>query len=95
VLRLAGDEALVVGVGEIVVDDPHAVLEPDAGFVSISLDPDRAAAFLAAHCDWEPPSAGLGQGLVAGIPAKVLRQPERVLLIVPAPFAHELSALLP
>jgi hypothetical protein len=95
VLRLAGDEVLVVGAGEIVVDDPHAVVEPDAGFASISLDPGQAADFLAAHCDWEPPPAGLGQGMVAGIPAKVLRQPERVLLIVPTPFAHELSALLP
>jgi hypothetical protein len=94
VLRLAGDEALVVGEGEILLDDLHAVLEPDAGFVSIALDPGQAAAFIAAHCDWEPPPAGLGQGLVAGIPAKVLRQPERVLVIVPTPFAHELSALL-
>ena len=38
------------------------------------------------------PSEGqLGQGLIAGVPAKVMITPDEVLLVVSAGLAHELS----
>ena len=91
VLRLAPDEVLVMGETEPVIDDPYAVIEPDGGWAALELDPGAAGSLFAANCEWEVPAQGLGQGLVAGVPAKVWVEPDRVLVIVPAPLAHELE----
>ena len=91
VLRLAADEVLVVGDDPGSIGDLYAVIEADGGWAAIELDRDQAAGLFSAHCEWEPPVEGLGQGLLAGIPAKVWVEPERVLVVVPVSMAHELD----
>lgn len=93
VLRFAPDEALVVGDGDLVVDDRHALVEDDASLAVIELPLSEAGDVLARLGDWQWPIPGepLSQGLIAGIPAKVWTGAELVLLIVPTSYLHEVE----
>lgn len=95
-LRLAPDEVFVIGDGQLVVDDPHAIIEDDSGFSTVELAPAEARSVLARLSDWELSIAGpsLSQGLVAAIPVKVWLDQDRVLVIVPTPYAHDLEERL-
>jgi hypothetical protein len=94
VLRTAPDEALGLGATGVEVDDPDAIVEPEAGFVAALLD--RAdLATVEAHTDWRlPTEAGtLAQGKIAGVPAKLVGgQP--TLLVTNAGYADELERRL-
>jgi hypothetical protein len=93
-LRIAPDDAIVAGVATLTVDDPFAIVEPEYAFVHWLLTP---AEFddVTHHIEWSLPAAGqLGQGLIAGVPAKILITADHVLLIVSAGLAHELSERL-
>jgi hypothetical protein len=96
VLRVAPDEAVVVGDGDLVVDDRHALVEDDASLAVIELPLSEAREVLARLGDWEWPVPGkpLSQGLIAGIPAKVWTGSDRVLLIVPTSYLHEVEVRL-
>jgi hypothetical protein len=91
-LRLAPDEVLAIDATGVVLDDPDAIVEPDAGFVGAVLTPDVLAAVVA-HVDWELPteSGALAQGKVAGVPAKVLMAAVPVL-VTQAAYADELRS---
>ena len=94
VFRIAPDEALVEGVvSPAAVDDPHAIVEAETGFVSHWIDRVRALDVLQRACEWEIPSAcpAFAQGAVAGLPVKVWFEADRVLFIVPAPFAGDFA----
>ncbi|MGZ4738932.1 MAG: hypothetical protein ACXVLM_06825 [Ilumatobacteraceae bacterium] len=94
VLRLAPDDAIVTGSAVLTVDDPFAIVEPEYAFVHWRL---TAPEFedITRHIEWPLPAAEqLGQGLIAGVPAKVLIAPDHVLLIVSASLADELSERL-
>jgi hypothetical protein len=93
-LRLAPDDLLVLADVAPAVDDPDAIVVPDAGWVGAWLDPAVAAALLARHADWPLPAAGLAQGAAAGVPVKVLVADGRTLLLVPAAFRAELAERL-
>ncbi len=73
VLRLAPDEALGLGATGVEVDDPDAIVEPESGFVVVLLD-DTDLETVEGHTDWPLPreTGELGQGKVAGVPAKVV-----------------------
>jgi hypothetical protein len=93
VLRLAPDDALVLGVGEPDVDDPHVIVVPESGFVGWELDADDVDALAHGYVEWELPSGrpALAQGLVAQVPAKLwLRDDGTALLLCVAPLAAEL-----
>jgi hypothetical protein len=94
VIRMAPDEALGLGATAVEVDDPDAIVEPEAGFVVALLDPADIQG-LAGHTDWAlPTEAGeLGQGKVAGVPAKVLGG-SPALLVTHAAYAAELRGRL-
>ena len=94
VLRTAPDEALGLGATAVEVDDPDAIVEPEAGFVVALLDEDDLVA-VAAHTDWELPTATgeLAQGKVAGVPAKVVGG-RPALLVTNAAYADELRERL-
>ena len=106
VLRIAPDDALVIGGGTLLVDDPHAIIEDDRGFVSWSFPWPLFDAIVAPFVDWELPSDGpalaqgyangpaLAQGCVAGIPAKLWLEAGRVVLVTNAAYAHELIGRL-
>lgn len=94
-LRLAPDDLLLVGPGAPPpVDDDDAIVVPDAGFVSWTLDADALDALMSAHVEWERPSGrpALAQGLVAAVPAKLWLQDDGgARLICLAAYASELQ----
>jgi len=93
-LRIAPDDAIVAGVATLTIDDPYAIIEPEYAFVHWRLTPEEFAG-VTDHIEWPLPTDGrLGQGLIAGVPAKVLIAPDHVLLVVSAGLADELSERL-
>ena len=96
VLRVAPDELLVVGDGDLVVDDRHALVEDDASLAAIELPMSAGGELIARLGDWKWPVPGvfLLQGLIAGIPAKVWTGPDRVWLIIPMSYLHEVEERL-
>jgi hypothetical protein len=91
VLRIAPDEAFGVGAVGVVVDEPDAVVEPEAGFVGVRLSPDDLERVVT-HLDWpiaDEPGV-LAQGKVAGVPAKILTG-EPALLVTQAAYALDLA----
>lgn len=97
-MRIAPDEMLVVsGPLPDLSGDPHAIIEPDAGFCAMWLPGDDARALLARMCEWELPGSvpAFAQGSVAGLPVKLWFEAQRVLFLVPAPYAHDFEERLP
>lgn len=94
VIRIAPDEALGLGASEVAIDDPDAIVVSEVGFVVALLDPADLAE-LARHTDWPLPTqvGDLGQGKVAGVPAKV-RGGRPALLVTHAAYAAELRGRL-
>lgn len=94
VLRFAPDEAFVTApLAADIVDDPYAIVEPDGSFAGIWLERATALDFLQRTCEWRLPDErpAFAQGMVAGLAMKLWFEQERVLLMVPAPFAHDLQ----
>ena len=93
-LRIAPDDAIVAGAATLTIDDPFAIIEPEYTFVYWRLQPAEFES-VKHHIEWPVPEMGrLGQGLIAGVPAKIVITPDDVLLIVSAGLAHELSERL-
>ena len=89
-LRIAPDDAIVAGAATLTVDDPFAIIEPEYAFVHWRLTPEEFDD-ITDYIEWPLPAAGqLGQGLIAGVPAKIMLASDHVLLIVSAGLAHEL-----
>ena len=89
VLRFAPDEALIIGAASIHLDDPHAIIVDEAGFVAGPVDPE----VVSRHAEW--PLAGergsFAQGAIAGVPAKLASTGDgHALVIVHAAYAEEL-----
>ena len=90
VLRIAPDDAIVIGAATLTVDDPFAIVEPEYAFVQWRL---TIAEFdgIKRHIEWPLPDSGLlGQGLIAGVAAKIVIASDHVLLIVSASLVDEL-----
>lgn len=96
VVRIAPDDVLVLGDGPLVVADPDAIIEDDAGHAALRLAPDEAADVLARHVRFPLPTErpAVAQGAVADLPARIVLDADAVLVLVPAPFAHELAERL-
>ena len=93
-LRIAPDDAIVTDAATVTVDDPFAIVEPEYAFVHWRLTPAEFDC-VTNHIEWPLPTDGaLGQGLIAGVPAKIAIRPDHVLLVVSAGLAHELSERL-
>jgi hypothetical protein len=69
VLRFAPDDAFGLGALTVTLDDEHAIVEAEVGYVGVWLPLDQVLP----HLEWPLPSARpvLAQGAVAGVPAKV------------------------
>jgi hypothetical protein len=97
VLRMAPDDALVIGVGGVTMNDPHAIVEPEVGYAGAWVELEAVRR----HVEWAFPPArpALAQGNVAGVPAKIwlpadTEPPGLVLLITAAAYADDLAARL-
>jgi hypothetical protein len=97
VLRTAADEALVMPpVADLLLADPHAIIVAEGGFSGVWLAADEALAFLERACEWElpPERPAFAQGAVAGLPAKLWLEAERVLVLVPSPYMYDFEERL-
>jgi hypothetical protein len=93
VLRIAPDEALVLGATGGHVDDVDAILEPEAGYsvALLTADDERD---VRDHIEWELDVAGrVAQGKIAGVPAKLVRGDPSVLVVQTA-YVHDLRSRL-
>jgi hypothetical protein len=93
VLRLAPDDAFAIGATSASVDDEHAIIEDERGFVGgwCALDAVRP------HLEWSPPTErpALTQGSIAGVPAKLwLPDDGEVLVVTAAAYADVLAERL-
>ena len=87
-LRFAPDEACLVGGG---LQDlaPDAFVEDEVGFVALTVDRD----VVGRHTEWALPAeiGALGQGSIAGVPAKLAWLPDgRAWVVTYAAYAAEL-----
>lgn len=94
-LRIAANELFVLGKFKLICPDPM-VQEDERGYVGWWLSADELDA-VARHVEWSLPQMrpALGQGLVAGVPAKLWLGTDRALLLCAAAYAHELVERLP
>ena len=93
VLRFAPDDAFGVRATGVDIDDEHAIVEDEVGFVGAWLAPEDVAP----HLEWSLPTArpALAQGSVAGVAAKLwLPADGDVLLLTAAAYGDELSRRL-
>jgi hypothetical protein len=91
-LRFAPDEVLVLGVASIRLDDPHAIVEDETGYVALTVE----RAVVERHTEWRLPAAGaIARGSIAGVPAKLTWLPDgRAWVVTQAAYAHELASRL-
>jgi hypothetical protein len=93
VLRFAPDDAIGIGATGVDIDDEHAIVEDEVGFVGAWLDP----AEVEPHLEWSMPTArpALAQGSIAGVPAKLwLPADGDALLLTAAAYGDELMRRL-
>ena len=96
VLRLAADEALVLGHGAVTVTDPHGLVCSDNGWSAATLTWFEFDRVVAPHVEWHLPvdRPAFAQGRVAGVPAKLWLETDRVLLVTATAHADELAERL-
>jgi hypothetical protein len=96
ILRLAPDDVLITGGGDVAVDDPHALIQDETGFSAMALTEAQILDVLGRCASWEPPAGRpcLAQGMVAGLPVRIWIDHGQGLVIVPTPLAHELEERL-
>jgi hypothetical protein len=93
VLRFAPDDAFAIGAESVDIEDEHAIVEPEVGFVGGWLAIDTVER----HVEWPLPTErpALAQGFVATVPAKVwLPDDGRALLLTATAYADELAGRL-
>lgn len=97
VLRLAPDDAFAAGARSVEIDDEHAIVESEPGFVGAWLTAEEFAEWVLPRIEWPLPEERptVAQGSIAGVPSKLwLRATGGALLLVPTPFADELAGRL-
>lgn len=99
VMRTAPDEILVTAVvaaSAITINDAHAIVEAETSLCAVWMTMPAALECLARECAWELPLArpAFAQGAVAGLPVKLWFEQDRVLFVVPEPFATDFAERL-
>jgi hypothetical protein len=103
VLRLASDDAFGIGAEGVDVDDAHAIVVREDGFVGRLFAALEFERDVLPHIEWSLPSGrpALAQGAVAGVPAKVWFMADEAgpgsgsaLVITWAAYAAELAQRL-
>ncbi len=85
VLRFAPDEAFAIGASGVTLDDPHAIVQDERGYVGAWCPFDA----IRPQTEWSPPTdrPAIAQGSIAGVPAKVWLPGDGEVLVV-ATAAH-------
>jgi hypothetical protein len=98
ILRFAPDEVFAVGATGVDIDDPDAIVEPEAGFVAIMFPVDEFIDFVLPRIEWPAPASrpAFVQGSIAGVPAKLYIDPTGAATVfVLAAYLDDLLARLP
>ena len=87
-IQFAPDEALVVWVASLHLEDLDAIVEDEVGFVAVTVDRE----VVARHTEWPLTAVGdVAQGAVAGVPAKVALLPDgRAWVLTHAAYVADL-----
>lgn len=94
VLRFAPDEAFVIGGRHVDIDDPHAIIVDERGFLGVVLEPGDAGP-VDRFRDWVGEDDEISHGAVAGVPVKILdRSDHRTLVLVSVAHAATLAERL-
>jgi hypothetical protein len=103
VLRFAPDDAFAVGASSVSLDDPDAIVEPEAGYVGAWFTAEALRHEVLARIEWSLPTErpALAQGAIAGVPAKLwlargwdaegAEDADQALLVVLAAYAEDLE----
>jgi hypothetical protein len=91
-MRLAPDDVLLFDGHPPAIADPYAIVEPDHGWSLATLGPAELD-HVSHHVEWAL-ADGLGQGLVAGVPAKLVVSGGGAVLVTPAAYVGELARRL-
>ncbi len=97
VVRFAPDDAFAIGATGVVIDDPDAIVEQEAGFVALMFPVDEFIDHVVPHIEWPPPTSrpGFAQGSIAGVPAKLyLDSTGAATVLVLAAYLDELLGRL-
>lgn len=94
VVRVSPDDVFLIGAAEPkVAGDSHAIVTPEHGFSGVELSAEQVASIAEQHIEWQLPAArpSMGQGQIAGVPAKLLLNADgSALLLVACAASHEL-----
>ncbi len=109
-VRISPDDVFLIGAAEPkVAGDAHAIVTPEHGFSGVELTAEQVASLALHHIEWQLPSVAsakwfvypgspkfmLGQGQIAGVPAKLLiNEDGSALLLVACAASHELIGRL-
>ena len=93
VLRIAPDEALVLGDAVPAIADAHAIVVDDRGFSGRWFTCAEFDNHIQPYIEWAMPSDRpcLVQGLVAAVPAKIWFDGDRILVFCHTAYVHELA----
>lgn len=94
VLRLAADEVLLLDALDAGPPEPDAIVFADMSWVRFVLGASSGREVMARAAAWPPPSQGLGQGMVAGIPVKLVVGESNWWFVVAAVIADEFDERL-
>ncbi len=97
-MRISSDDLFLIGATEPkVAGDVHAIVTPEHGFSGIELSPTQVTSIAEQHIEWQLPTSrpAVGQGQIAGVPAKLLLAGDgSALLLVACAASHELLGRL-
>jgi len=98
VVRLAPDDAFAIGATGVEVDDPHAIVEHEVGYIALMFPADEFVDVVVPRLDWPAPieRPAFAQGAIAGVPAKLyLDSTGAAIVLVLASYLDDLLARLP
>lgn len=92
-LRISADELLIFPPQPVEISDPYAIVIEDGSFSGGWFTMEEALDFLLHNTEWELPNdrPAFAQGSVAGVATKLYFEEDRVLIIVPSPYTHEME----
>lgn len=96
VLQIAPDEALVLDATDVAVDDEHAIVVPDDGFVGVELSRSDLETWCEREAEWDLPDlvSYFVQGMVAGLAIKIWVNGDTALVITRTSLVADLGERL-
>ena len=95
VVRIAPDDVFLIGEGEVVLVDDHAIIDHEAGFSGAWVPISAMNEWLERFSIWSlAPEGELAQGMAAHLPIKTIVDGDQVLVLIASVIAHELQERL-